>query len=74
MTREGIHHLFLQTLFASRPRRFERVRVVSRLCNSRLLGAKNARRVFLFIPDFHLLSESVDFQVKARARTQPQVR
>src|SRR5262245_60550982 len=57
MDRAQVHREFLKCLMAEVGKTVGRVRLLSRLYNDELLGGDSASRAFVFLPDFHVLSE-----------------
>lgn len=55
-----LHRALLARLLSLRPKLVRRVRLVARLYNDKLLGGDSTRRVFVFVPDLHLMSATGD--------------
>jgi UDP-2,3-diacylglucosamine pyrophosphatase LpxH len=60
MNREEIHRDILRRLLALKGEVVERIRLVARLFNDELLGVRSVARIYLFIPDLHLVSRPAD--------------
>lgn len=58
--REALHQALLGRLLAMRPAAVARVRLVARLYNDQLLGGGSTQRVFVFLPDMHMMSAAGD--------------
>jgi len=64
MDSQQLHRSFLRHLLSLRDDCVQQVRLVSRLCDDALFGDVPAERLFVFLPDLHLLSRAAEAQYR----------